>query len=103
MRRKGSIEGVEVIVVETDTIVCDLEGDYWRSLFIEKGILALDVDPNAPGDFRFNVADRLNRIDYGLEQRKEWLPFWKARLANLVLKVDLDRHDRSLRSPDRRC
>ena len=101
MRRKSGIKGIKVIVVETDTIICDPEADYGCIFFIEESLLALDVDPDAPGDFWFNVADRLRRIDYRLEQWKEWLPFRKARLANLVLKVDLDRDDGSLPSQGR--
>jgi hypothetical protein len=101
VRCKSGIKRIEVIVVETDTIVCDPEADYGWILFVEESLLALDVDPDAPGDFWFNIADRLRRIDYRLEQWKEWLPFRKACLVNLVLKVDLDRHDGSLPSQGR--
>ncbi len=93
VRRKSSIEGIEIIIVKTNTIVSDDKPNHGRIIIIEEGLLPLDLDSDAPSNFRINVVDRLGRIDHRLEQGQERLPFRKARLTNLVLKVDFDRHD----------
>jgi len=92
--RKGCVERVEIVVVETDAVVGNPEpDDRWVLLLQEVACFTKDPDCHHAGArWELRVLDRLERVHDRLEQRQERFPLREDGLSDLSCEVDFDGH-----------